>query len=260
MSVALRKSNKSLIEDWRGWPRPTKPEHWKSGRSAIELARQWFVSPVPVCPKEIRALLDSHALTRDVDLCEGWPEHPTSLPMRGFGRHHDMLLRGTNPAGQSVVVSIEAKVDEAFDNEKVGSYWQSKKSSPKYSGVPKRIETLLQIVFGRTAQASAEPWKGLRYQLLTAAGGTARAACKLKTGIAVFVAYELRTDQADEKKLSRNDQDLRQFIDVLFGIDSRKFETGKLYGPTRLTAGKFLCGDVQLLMGKAVFDWKSPSF
>jgi hypothetical protein len=56
------------IRDWRSWTRPKEPYQWHRGRSAMELARAWFVSAVPVCPREIADLLASHPRTADATL------------------------------------------------------------------------------------------------------------------------------------------------------------------------------------------------
>ena len=62
------------IADWRSWTRPKAEYHWRAGRSAMELARAWFTSPVPICPPEVKSLLESHPVTAGVALTEGWPE------------------------------------------------------------------------------------------------------------------------------------------------------------------------------------------
>jgi hypothetical protein len=92
------------ITDWRSWTRPKAEYHWRAGRSAMELARSWFTSPVPVCPPEVRSLLKSQPETAGLVLIEGWPEFATALPERGEGRNHDLLLWGSL-AGSGVIVS-----------------------------------------------------------------------------------------------------------------------------------------------------------
>jgi hypothetical protein len=135
------------ITDWRSWTRPKQPDrHWRGGRSAMELSRAWFVSPVPVCPREITELLASHPRTADVTLLEGIPEHVTPLPERGEGRNHDLLLYGRG----GVVVSVEAKVDETF-GETIGAYYDQARTSAVPTRAPERIKALVSMVFGSKA-------------------------------------------------------------------------------------------------------------
>jgi hypothetical protein len=139
----------------------------------MELARAWFTAPAPVVPPELAALLASRSETADIVLSEGWPELITQLPERGEGRNHDLVLLGTGTEG-SVLVAIEAKVDESM-GPSIGEYRRASKGVSNVSGdaaapleqAPsraqrasfawRRIDTLLQCVFGDTADATKEP-------------------------------------------------------------------------------------------------------
>ena len=171
------------IADWRSWTRPKAAYHWRAGRSAMELARAWFTSPVPVCPPEVESILESHPATAGVAWTEGWPEYVTPLPERGEGRNHDLLLVGCRD-GCGVVVSVEAKVDEPF-GERIGDYWLRARESNRRTRVPERIEALVSMVFGSGTRPDAKPWSLLRYQLLTAVAGTAIEAAHRKSDTAV---------------------------------------------------------------------------
>jgi hypothetical protein len=138
------------LTDWRAWTRPKKDYQWRAGRSAMELARAWFVSPTPVCPREIADLLASHPRAAGLLLVEGIPEHVTSLPERGEGRNHDLLLYGHGESG-TIVISVEAKVDESF-GETIGTYWNKGKRSATPTRAPERIEALLSLAFGAKAR------------------------------------------------------------------------------------------------------------
>ncbi len=170
-----------------------------------------------------------------------------------------MLIVGDGPSGRKIAVCVEAKVDETFSGKRIGQYWESKKSSSKPTRAPERIEALLNIVFGDSARPNIRPWKSLRYQLLAAAAGTAIEACARGAGIGVFVVHELRTDRANDKKLAANDQDLQAFAGALFGGEPEGFAPGRLYGPVHLPAGKSLSRDINLLLGKATFDWNQSA-
>ena len=144
------------ILDWRNWTRPKGKNQWKAGRSAMELARSWFTSPVPVVPPEVESLLGSNPSTANVAMAEGWPEYVTALPERGEGRNHDLLLVGYRDRLR-IVVSVEAKVDESF-GEKIGDYWRRARKSKKPTRVPQRIEALVPMIFGSDARPDVEPW------------------------------------------------------------------------------------------------------
>jgi len=189
--VTGRKGEK--ITDWRAWTRPKKDFQGRAGRSAMELARAWFVSPMPVCPREIADLLASHPRAAGLTLVEGIPEHVTSLPERGEGRNHDLLLLGHSGSG-SVVLSVEAKVDESF-GETIGTYWNKGKRSAIPTRAPERIQALLSMAFGAAAHPDTAPWQGLRYQLLTAVTGTAIEASRRQAATAIVVVHEFRTEK-----------------------------------------------------------------
>ena len=241
------------ISDWRSWTRPKAERHWRAGRSAMELARGWFTSPVPVCPPEVRSLLESHPVSVGTVLTEGWPEHVTALPERGEGRNHDLLLVGYRE-GSSVVVSVEAKVDEQF-GERIGDYWHRARKFKKPTRAPERIEALLSLVFGSDARPDTNPWTSLRYQLLTAVAGTAIEAAQREADTAVLIVHEFLTHSANAAKVAENAQDLSDFVSVLLSENAVSVQPGRLYGPTVLLPDKNLDRAVNMYVGKAVFCW-----
>jgi len=248
--------NGDQITDWRAWTRPKKDYQWRAGRSAMELARAWFVSPMPVCPREIADLLASHPLATGVTLVEGIPEHVTSLPERGEGRNHDLLLLGHGGSG-SIVISVEAKVDESF-GETIGTYWNNGRRSATPTRAPARIEALLSMAFGAAAHPDAVPWRGLRYQLLTAVTGTAIEASRRQAATAVVVVHEFRTENMDGENVAVNKEDFETFVSVLLGLPPSEVVQGRLYGPAVLAPGAHLERAVDVFIGKAVFDWHEP--
>lgn len=243
------------IVDWRSWTRPKAKYHWSAGRSAMELARSWFTSPVPIIPPEVESLLGSNPSTAGVAMAEGWPEHVTGLPERGEGRNHDLLLVGYRD-GRRVVVSVEAKVDESF-GDRLGDYWQRARQSKNKTRVPQRMEALVSMVFGSGARPDVEPWSSLRYQLLTAVAGTAIEAAQREADTAVLVIHEFITHSADATKLAGNDQDLGDFVSVLLSHGVDRVQPGLLYGPAALAAGENLSGPVELFIGKAEYSWRT---
>ena len=95
-----------------------------------------------------------------------------------------------------MVISVEAKVDESF-GETIGTYWAKGKRSTAPTRAPERIQALLSMAFGVSARPDADPWRRLRYQLLTAVTGTAIEAVRRQAATAVVIVHEFRTDSAD---------------------------------------------------------------
>ncbi len=236
------------ILDWRHWTRPKKDTQWRASRSAMELARSWFTSPVPIVPPEILSLLRSHIYTQDAVLEEAWPERVTPLPFRGEGRNHDMVIVGT-VGSDRLLVSVEGKVDETM-GPPVGEYWKTSKDS-KRSKAWRRIDALLEAVFGADANASTAPWRELPYQMLTAVVGTAIEAKERGCTTAVVCIHELLTESATDKFVRRNENDLAIFMQAL-GVQDVK--VGQLYGPFTI-AVPATDVEVQILVGKAQYHW-----
>jgi hypothetical protein len=185
---------------------------------------------------------------------EGFPEFVTKLPQPGEGRNHDLLLRGRR-GSRSVVVSIEAKADEPF-GEFIGDYWRRMLRSTRPTGAPKRIQSLLNLLFGADADPGRSPWRALRYQLLTGIAGTAIQASRDGADIGVFVVHEFRTADTDGRKIAGNARDLAAFLRVLIPNSPGEMMPGALLGPVRLTAGGPLKNSVAILVGKAIYDWR----
>ena len=251
----IKDRNSSSITDWRAWTRPKKVSQWRAGRSSMELARAWFVSASPRCPREVMDLLATNVRTANVVLLEAFPEHVTPLVERGEGRNHDLLLLATGDAGP-VVISVEAKVDEPFGDETIGEYWARARRSKDPTRAPERIRALLQMVFGSEASADADPWSGLRYQLLTATAGTAIEAARAEAGLAVLVVHEFLTEDIDSGKVDTNAKDLAKFVAVLLKDSGAPLISGRLAGPIALGPNAWLSRRIELLIGKAVFDWR----
>ena len=249
----LTDGNGKQITDWRAWTRPKRDYQWRAGRSAMELARAWFLAPMPSCPREVSDLLASHPRTAGLTLVEGIPEHVTSLPERGEGRNHDLLLLADGENGRTVI-SVEAKVDESF-GETIGTYWNKGRRSATPTRAPERIEALLSMAFGASARPDTDPWRGLRYQLLTAVSGTAIEAARRQAAAAVVIVHEFRTESADGQNVAVNTEDFQSFVSALLGLPPSEPVHGRLYGAARLAPGPHLDRAVDVFIGKAVFDW-----
>jgi hypothetical protein len=238
------------ISDWRDWTRPKKTVQWKAGRSAMELARAWFTSPVPVIPPEIEALLASRPETADARLTDGWPELSTKLPERGEGRNHDLVLRGRCASGE-LLVAVEAKVDESL-GPPIGEYSQKSKNT-KGSRAFVRIDALLAMAFGHSANPNRAPWSGLQYQLLTALCGTAIEAGSRNCDVAVLIVHEFRTASAAAEKLAENSE---HFADFLRALGGPAVSNEALHGPFMVAPSPSSTAAITVFVGKATYDWR----
>jgi hypothetical protein len=259
-AIRLLTRNGQEILHWSEWVRPKQAYQWKSGRSAMELARAWFTSNVPIVPNEFMSLLNSSPLTKGIVVTEGRPEHVTPLPEPGGHRNHDLALVGS-VAGRPVTVCVEAKADEPF-GEKIGHYWRAKTKPDgtplEHTRAPARIATLLEIVFGPEADPLEQPWSELRYQLLTGAAGTALQAIRDGSELAVFVIHEFLTDTVDRSiAVPANAASFTAFVSTLTGVSAEEVVTGQLYGPVMLRRSPHLARDILLFIGKVTTDWAS---
>lgn len=245
--------NGNPVADWRAWTRPKKSSQWRAGRSAMELARAWFVSSSPGCPRELAELLAGQPSFVGLRLVQGIPEHSTPLPERGEGRNHDLLLCGQADGGP-VVISVEAKVDESF-GEMIGVYWSKASRRATPTRAPERIEALLGMVFGARARPDARPWRDLRYQLLTAVAGTAIEAARRSASTAAVVVHEFRTEKLRAERVAANAEDFQAFVSLLLGMPQAEVVPGRLHGPAALLPGPHLGRAVDVFIGKIVFDW-----
>jgi len=217
----------------------------------MELAKAWFRTGEPSCPEEMRVLLDSHEATRGVVLLSGRPEYVTPLPERGEGRNHDLWLLGRTPAGQ-VTVCVEAKAAEPF-GERLGKQLQTARKRQPRTGAPDRAKALLKVLFGGAPNPEADPWRDVRYQLITALAGTALQALRDGSAAAVLIIHEFQSSLTAPEKLAQNHADL-EALTTLLVPDSPKVVTGKLAGPIQLGPTDLLPQGMRLLLGKVVTD------
>lgn len=243
----LRNTSGKLISSVDAWARPKSEHQWKAGRSAMELAESWFRGGCCACPGELANLLDSHELTRGWRFVEGRPEFVTALPERGEGRNHDLWLRGSSAAGP-LTVCIEAKVDEPFGS-LIGEAVATARQRNPASGLPARVRALLEMLTGTAPDPEAEPWRDLRYQVLTALSGTALQAARDGSRIGVLVVQEFMSAAADSDLQRQNEADLKVFLREVFSAVPPSIN-GVLVGPKLLHRGAALASDVQLLAGK----------
>ena len=238
------------VDDWFEVAPPKKGlKHWVDGRSAKELAKAWFPSSgSPQLPPEFDALLQSRPETQGIEAERGEPERVTRFDgFRGEGRNADLVLWGHGPNVGKVLVSVEAKADEAF-GEVAGEYANDTIAKKPRSNVPDRLELLCQGIFGTSRNATLD---ALRYQLFTGvAGALAEGSTDgYRADAVLFVVHEF-TSVVDPVKQKQNADDLDAFVDALPGGQTPKVTPGQLVGPFSVPGNQHFAGTDALFIGK----------
>jgi hypothetical protein len=197
-------------------------------------------------PHELSSLLTSSPALANLTLCEASPEVVIRFdPFGGEPRNCDLLVRGVCGIG-NVIISVEAKADETF-NETVGKSYDAAMVRPG-SNAPERMRRLAQAVLG----ANVEAVRDLRYQLLYGTAAALSAAKQHGAATAVFVVHEFITERTDDIKHQKNSTDLNDFLRTLTGDQSARLDPGQLVGPFRVPGNDDIPKEVVLFIGKAV--------
>lgn len=196
MTVFIVKSKENTInsvDEWYQYAPPSKGSvHWKDGKSAKELAK--FIIENDGGNRILKYL----GICFDgVVIC--YPEHNTSLPYKGRGRSHDLLLVAED---NSFLIGVEAKTDESF-----GEYCNSIKNLTENRKA--RTKELCDIVFSdKNFDIS-----NLRYQLLSATAGTLIESKNRAIKNTYFLALTLDKKGIDynSKQIAKNEKDFIMF-------------------------------------------------
>ena len=241
--------NISSVEDWFKFAPPKgKDSHWQDGRSAKELAKAWFPQRgQPQVPSELADLLGGHDLTRNLKIVEGLPERAIALDhFRGETSNADLVLLGQTSHGH-VVITIEAKADEPFGST-IAERLEKGRSNPN-SNIPRRIELLCGGIFGSSADALHSLGE-LHYQLLTGVAGALIEAKTKDAAFAVFVVHRFLSSGLPYTTLSKNFNDLSQFVQTLPGCTNVRLEDGKLIGPIHVSGARYVPSHIPLYIAE----------
>lgn len=190
------------LDKWYKLGRPMKDNHWKSGRSAMELAR-YILNGNGTFPKEIEEILLKIGCNSD-KVFKGEPEKVTPLVGRGNGRNHDLLFKQDD----RIIIGIEAKVDETLGDMISNELSNENRSYNKI----KRIDTLYKNIYGCNPSNNID----IRYQLLTGINGILIEAEKLHIPKALFLIISFKKDgYYNGNRLSSNINDISTFIKSL---------------------------------------------
>lgn len=202
-------------DEWRTYGGPAAAHHWKEGRSAFELARDWVVGDAA---QRAQALLGVRPEFAGLVLERGIAEKKTRFDENPRGpRNHDLLVEATTDEGP-VVIGVEGKADEPFDAS-LSEWRQTALARRPTSGAPKRLDGLTASFFGTTLDedTGTPPLAGLGYQLLSALAGTLADAKQVGAVRAVVLIHEFVTAETADDKHELNEAALDAFIWRLSG-------------------------------------------
>ena len=206
------------------WPR--RGSHWKDGRSAKENARAWL-NAAPGLQPDIAQIL---AACRDIGPLRRWCAEPEArIPIdsfRGEPPNIDLLLVAEDDHGP-VVIAIEAKVNEPFDQTLEYKLAQAARASNPRSKRVARIEGLLDRF---TLDIEQRHVPQLRYQLLTATAAVLEKAKCRSSERAVLIVHEFVTRCTRPEKRKRNAADLDRFLATALDCEGH-LAPGDVAGP-----------------------------
>jgi hypothetical protein len=249
MSVQIKSYAGVPIRSFGDWekhalPPKRKELHWKKGRSAYQLGWSWTTKGEPAVPQELTDLLDSHEGMKGTVILSGITEHETALPFsKGGPRCHDLALLAEQN-GCAVTICIEAKADEPFGSTVAEEVMKAKKREGTM--FLKRLDWLTRSLLGLPAfkdeqlTVLSDAITEVRYQLLSAIGGTLLEADRQKASKAVFVVHEFRTAATKDAFLDSNANALNCFLSLLLfgnkaGRKDTQLESGHIIGPISIT-------------------------
>lgn len=223
------------LDDWERLGKPAAPEHWKQGRSAYELAADWIEADAA---RDVADLLRVRPELADAVLVEGVAEKQTRFDEDHRGpRNHDLLVRG-RVGSKPVVIGVEGKADETFDD----PLWLYREKALKRSpatGALVRVDRLVRRWFGTSLERDRgqPPLICMGYQLFSALAGTLADAMLDDCEIAVVLVMEYRTDLTDDAEHAYNAQVLDDFLGRLLGPNATRLATadGWITGPVAIT-------------------------
>ena len=202
------------MDDWASlFSSRSMQRQWKEGRSAYSLA-DFIMNHDGAASLKLHS---SSVLSESVTFEHAIPEFEASFDSyQGQPSRLDFGVCGQAGPTQSLFVGVEAKVDEPFGNTTVGQrYGNAVKTrcSGKRTNAPDRVKGLLSRYFSDYDDPRTSKFSGIRYQLLTAAAGTAA----VHKDVSVLYVLVFKTRLYDEQKGAENHEDYERFVDCAGG-------------------------------------------
>jgi hypothetical protein len=147
----IRRLHVPLINAEDVIPHLARPEHWKKGYSAYELAVTWAQTPLDF-PVRVRAALRTAPEYADAELIDGFFEREVDLGSAGRNSQTDLMLVA-GLGSELGIIAVEGKAEESFAD--CVKDWNDS------AGKHRRLVSLCQ-----TLELDPERVGDLRYQLL----------------------------------------------------------------------------------------------
>jgi len=262
MIIANRKGQ--TIDSLGGWEslgKPASVEHWKAGRSAYELARDWIEGDAA---NDVASLLSVRPEFNGIELVDGVAEKRTQFDDDPRGpRNHDLLLRGQLPSGDLVTIAVEGKADEAFDV----PLWRYRENGLKRStgtGTLSRSDALVRQFFQTSlvADRGEPPIICMGYQLFSALAGSLADAKGHGSPRVVLLIMEYVTDLTDDAEHEHNARMLDDFLRRLLGPEAERTHApaGWITAPRPIKGdGKWAAKSTEVSFAKLVRNRRTVS-
>ena len=185
------------------WEKIHKPEHWKPGCSAYEVAN--FILYRNGADKLERKV--SQVLGGPVQFDKITAECEVRFDRYGKGRFHDLGIRGETSSGKSLFVGVEAKVDEPFGST-VADEWQKGQQTIDRGERTRLPDRILELCGRFQDGPGISETDDVRYQLMYGTAGTVAA----DADVSVFYVAVFVTKAYDPVKGEANYDDYMKFI------------------------------------------------
>lgn len=196
------------VHEWGKYAPPTGGiDKFKDNKSAKEAAKAWVGrAGKPKPPTELVSLLNSRGETGKMRFGLTVPEARLRFDRyRGNTRNSDLAIFGKASGGDSFI-AIEAKAHEPF-GQTIEKALQSKTALKDGSNLPKRINTLSRLFFGRPAERGKRVDNEIgqiQYQLLHGLAGTLFEAKEQGADQAIFVVHEFKPKSTSNGRSRQN--------------------------------------------------------
>jgi hypothetical protein len=261
--MRLSKANVPIrsIEEWRTLAPPKQGDrHWKTGRSAKELARAWCGGNEPCAPPDLQKLLEPLLSADHLANAEAWPERQIPIDdIPGERPNIDLALLAVGHHGKTAVC-IEAKADEPFGPDVLDRLTSAvvKIARDEKTGAIFRLQRLSALLLPEW-EPGLPHLADIRYQLLTLTAAALALAKSNDATIAAVIVHEFAFEGCfDAGKQKRNADDLNRFVKRMTCGTENSLPSRGLVGPIRPHSSNQEWGPMSLYIGKVTSRGPCP--
>jgi hypothetical protein len=206
------RSDGAILDDYGAWLDHIEPKNHQPGTSAPTLALAWSG------PLDLLGALATVPELANLSVESATAEVKATFDTHGGNvRNHDLVLRATSAAGESVVVCVEAKAGEDLGDPVLKQRVRAKNAladNPRSKATQRLDDLLRRLCRYPPDDARAQ---ALQYQLLTAWAGTLADAAGHDH--AVLALHEFQTNERPEDKTTHNRESLDRFADAVLDCE-----------------------------------------